>query len=114
MKRNYFILLFVIISFSSIGQSADTIANDTMLDSLFKHHFNSLDSAVLSKRTKRYYCCSGSINFMEKNTRIISSSEKTFLGKISFSIIDLIKWHEWYLRNSFLKKTPVSNSMLNK
>jgi hypothetical protein len=102
MKRHGLFLFLLSIAVSSVSQSNLSDSTDNRLDSLFKRHFKLLDSAVLFKQAKRYYCCGGSINFMEEHTGIISSSEKTYIGKISFSISDLIKWHRWYLTKSVL------------
>ncbi|MDO6434467.1 hypothetical protein Q4E93_27900 [Flavitalea sp. BT771] len=95
------VLIFLCPSLRSNAQTGTGLNNDS-LDLLFKHHFRILDSAILKKTVSRYYCCTAQINFMENRTRIISSSEKSFMGKLSFTIQDVIKWHQWYIKRSVL------------
>jgi hypothetical protein len=94
--------LFFVISIVKVEGQIPMATNNDSLDILFKSNFRILDSVALTKRATRYYCCTAQINFMENNTTIISSAEKTFMGKLSFNMHDLIKWHEWYVKRSRL------------
>lgn len=95
------VLSMLLLASSGITAFAQSKSHSN-LDSLFKVHFNVLDSSVLTKPKKRYYCCTSSIYFMESYTGVISSSEQTYLGKLSFNSEDLLKWHKWYVSNSTL------------
>jgi len=68
-----------------------------MPDANFEYHFHILDSASNANVADSIYtCCTQSIKFMEINTSIDAQSDGTLLGKLSFSKVDLQKWHEWY------------------
>lgn len=103
MKAKYSLLKLVagtisliLISFSSIfsQEVAPEYENE---DSLIKYHFKKLETAIkLKPKDTIFYCCSGSILFMEMKSNITSKSDGTFAGKFYFTKSDFIKWRKWY------------------
>lgn len=51
-----------------------------------------------------YRCCMQSIYFMVKRTKIEVSTDGTFVGRISFSKTDWLRWHEWYDKKYRIKE----------
>lgn len=87
-------------SVSRVTEKSVSKATIDQSDSLFKYHFNVLDSVMVAHvNDSLYYNCTPSINFMENNTKIEASSDGTSLGRLTFTKNDLQKWHEWYNRN---------------
>lgn len=66
----------------------------------FANHFKILDSFALLTNTDTIYeiRCAQSVYFMEKNTKIYSSTNGNFYGRLGFTKENLYRWHEWYRR----------------
>lgn len=109
MKKLVFVLFGCLLFSDSFSQVDSLKAKKLQLELDFRYHFKVLDSVVMKKNLKRYYCCSASISFMEEKTDVISSTEKGYYKNLSFTLKDLFNWHEWYLRNSTLAKDEQGN-----
>jgi hypothetical protein len=76
------------------------IHNDSAkIDSMFSYHFGVLDSIACNDFIDSKLKCVESINFMELNTGISSSTDGNYFGKTSFTKEDLKSWHVWYELN---------------
>ncbi len=64
--------------------------------SIFLSHFGILDSASKPSTNDTIYCCSPTVEFMELQTGISSSTDRDYAGPLGFLKEDLRKWHEWY------------------
>lgn len=79
-------------------------------DSLVAYHFKKLEAAVKRKpKDTIYYCCSGSIMYVELKSRIASKSDGTLAGKLYFTKSDFIKWRKWYLSRHITTKQSETN-----
>lgn len=74
-------------------------SNTSKTDSLFLVHFEVLDSIASNDFIDSTLICIESIQFMEFNTGISSSTDGNYFGKTSFTKNDLKAWHDWYIRN---------------
>jgi len=84
----------------SIGVSLSQVSKpkEDNRDSLITYHFQKLEAAVNLNPTKtKFYCCSGSIIYIEKESMIFSKSDGTFAGKLYFTKSDFLKWRKWYI-----------------
>jgi len=65
----------------------------------YSKQLNVLDSVVRnSPDDTSYYCCSYSIDALERISGIDGSSDGTALGKLSFTKGDYLKWKDWYMK----------------
>lgn len=88
-------ILFVSIS---SGFSQESKPSEEAKDSLITYHFQKLEAAVnLNPKKTKFYCCSGSVMYIEKESMIFSKSDGTFAGKLYFTKSDFVKWRKWYL-----------------
>lgn len=74
-------------------------------DSLIMYHYSQLEAVVKANPNKnKFYCCSGSLMYIEKESMIYSSSDGTFAGKLYFTKSDFMKWKKWYLSRPAIPK----------
>lgn len=79
-------------------------------DSLIVYHYKQLEAAVkLNPNKNKFYCCAGSIMYIEKESKIYSKSDGTFAGKLYFTKSDFIKWKKWYLSRHTVSKQTNGN-----
>ena len=72
--------------------------------------FKRLEAAViLNPKNTKFYCCSGSIMYIENESMIYSKSDGTFAGKLYFTKSDFIKWRKWYLSRHAIPKQSSTN-----
>lgn len=99
----------LLISFSSVF-SQEIKPEYENEDSLIAYHFKKLETAVrLKPKDTIYYCCSGSIMYIEMKSRISSKSDGTLAGKLYFTKSDFIKWRKWYLSRHNVPKQSSTN-----
>lgn len=102
------IAFFLVIPFSGLPQKNNQKVENT--DSLIIYHYNRLASVVKSMpKDTIYYCCSGSIMYIEEKSNIFSKSDFTFAGKLYFTKSDFIKWQKWFLDRLRPPTLPKSN-----
>ena len=98
-------MIFVLVCFVNVSYGQHTQSKENQ-DSLIIFHYKQLESFVNAHPDQdKYYCCSGSIIFIESRSFIASSSPGTFGGKLYFTKSDFTKWTNWYLTRYF-KHTP--------
>lgn len=78
----------------------------------FDHHFKILDSLSFCTSADTIYTVKHveSVSFMEKNTKIYSSTSGNFYGRLGFTKEDLRMWHEWYEKKYSKKKMKLGNN----
>jgi hypothetical protein len=78
--------------------SQEKQTKDPIKDSLIMHHYRQLEQAVKSNpKDTKFYCCQGSIMYIEQESKIYSQSDGTFSGKLYFTKSDFLKWQQWYV-----------------
>ena len=96
MKTNISACLFFLFSITGVNTYGQKVDKKQSFDS----HFKILDS--LASTTKGDTIYTGryveSISFMEKHTKIHSSTSGNFYGRLGFTKENLRMWHEWYDR----------------
>lgn len=66
--------------------------NDTLI-----RHMKVLDSVVSRKKKDTFYfCCIGSIHYLERESKIAASTDGTSIGRVSFTKSDWEKWKNWF------------------
>ena len=87
----YLTLLLLVIGVNSYGQKISERQS-------FNTHFKILDSLASVTRNDTIYTGRyvESISFMEKHTKIHSSTSGNFYGRLGFTKENLRLWHEWY------------------
>lgn len=82
--------------------------NEENKDSLITYHFQKLEAAVnLNPKKTKFYGCSGSVMYIEKESMIFSKSDGTFAGKLYFTKSDFVKWRKWYIsRKQVVSQSP--------
>lgn len=70
----------------------------TKIDKQFSQHFKILDSLTKKSISDTVHTIkySKSIAFMERHTKISSSTHGNYYGKLGYTKNDLKKWHQWY------------------
>ena len=63
---------------------------------LFSYHFKILDKAAKKSKVDTIYCFRSSVDFMERYTQIEPGTLGNFLGRLGFTKVALMQWHEWY------------------
>jgi hypothetical protein len=88
----YILIIFLLVASSnSFGQRVKTKQS-------FAIYFRILDSLALVTNTDTVYAVKSveSVHFMEKHTKIYSSTTGNFYGRLGFTKHNLEQWHEWY------------------
>ena len=85
------VAILLLVSLNSFGQRVNT-------KKLFVTHFNILDSLASLSNVDTVYSVNSveSVHFMEKHTKIYSSTSGNFYGRLGFTKQNLEQWHEWY------------------
>lgn len=96
--RGKIIFMSLVCAFMSCKSYCNNSQQDK-IDSLFTYHFSVLDSIANNNFIDSTLRCIESIQFMELNTKISSSTDGNYFGKTSFTIDDLKAWHKWYTTN---------------
>jgi hypothetical protein len=99
MKTFVLLILSVFLSIfwtNLFSQESHALANAGKKKKQFNYRFRILDSAANASSSDTIICCSYSIHFMEKNTKIYGEGYITYFGKLFFTKNDLKKWHVWY------------------
>lgn len=86
------------------GNSQDSRDTTIINSTDFLYHFSKLNSAVKTNpKDTIYYCCSGSILYMEFTTKISAKADGTFFGKLFFTKSELARWRIWGNRKGWIK-----------
>jgi hypothetical protein len=94
--KPFFIILFLALVSNSYAQNAKVKKS-------FAAHFKVLDSIALITQIDTVYAVQSiqSVHFMEKNTKIYSSTNGNFYGRLGYTKENLGRWHEWY-KNKYI------------
>jgi hypothetical protein len=100
---NFILTLYLLLP--AQGNSQDSRDTTIINSTDFLHHFNKLNIAVKTNlKDTLYYCCSGSILYMEFATKISAKADGTFLGKLFFTKSEFARWRIWGIRKGWIKR----------
>ena len=83
------------------GRRGQSVPRDSNFpeEAEYLKQLNVLDSVVKNTpNDTSYYCCSYSIDLLERVSGIDGSADGTTLGKLSFTKSDYLKWKSWYVK----------------